>query len=37
LLFSRRVHLPTGTSLAVIAGILAVAIAFSWLRLAPPG
>ena len=33
----RWVHLPTGTSLAVIAGILVVAIAASWLRPAPPG
>jgi len=32
----RWVHLPTGTSLAVIAGILVVAIAVSWLRPAPP-
>jgi tellurite resistance protein TerC len=33
----RWVHLPTGTSLAVIAAILVVAIATSWLRPAPPG
>ena len=33
----RWVHLPTGTSLAVIAAILVVAIAASWLRPAPPG
>ena len=33
----RWVHLPTGTSLSVIAGILVVAIAASWLRRAPSG
>ena len=37
MLLYRWVHLPTGTSLAVIAGILVVAIAVSWLRPAPPG
>jgi tellurite resistance protein TerC len=37
MLLYRWVHLPTGTSLAVIAGILVVAIAASWLRPAPPG
>jgi len=36
MLFYRWVHLPTGTSLAIIGGILAVAIAVSWLRPAPP-
>jgi tellurite resistance protein TerC len=36
MLLYRWVHLPTGTSLAVIAGILVVAIAVSWLRPAPP-
>ena len=37
MLLYRWVHLPTGTSLAVIAGILVVAIAVSWLRAPPPG
>jgi len=37
MLLYRWVHLPTGTSLAVIAGILVLAIAASWLRPAPPG
>ena len=37
MLLYRWVHLPTGTSLAVIAGILVVAILASWLRPAPPG
>ena len=32
MLLYRWVHLPTGTSLAVIAGILVVAIVVSWLR-----
>jgi tellurite resistance protein TerC len=36
MLLYRWVHLPTGISLAVIAGILVVAIAVSWLRPAPP-
>jgi len=35
MLLYRWVHLPTGTSLSVIAGILAVAILASWLRPAP--
>jgi len=37
MLLYKWVHLPTGTSLAVIAGILVVAIAASWLRRAPEG
>jgi tellurite resistance protein TerC len=37
MLLYRWVHLPTGTSLAVIAGILVLAIAASWLRPVPPG
>jgi tellurite resistance protein TerC len=37
MLLYRWVHLPTGTSLAVIAGILVVAILVSWLRPAPTG
>jgi len=36
MLLYRWVHLPTGTSLAVIAGILVVAILVSWLRPSPP-
>ena len=36
MLLYRWVHIPTGLSLAVIAGILAVAIVVSWLRPAPP-
>jgi tellurite resistance protein TerC len=36
MLLYRWVHLPTGTSLSVIAGILVVAIVASWLRPAPP-
>jgi len=36
MLFYRWGHLPTGISLAVIAGILVVAIAVWWLRPAPP-
>ena len=35
MLLYRWVHLPTGTSLAVIAGILAIAILASWLRAVP--
>jgi tellurite resistance protein TerC len=36
MLLYRWVHLPTGTSLAVIAGILLIAILVSWLRPARP-
>ena len=36
MLLYRWVHLPTGTSLAVIAAILVVAILVSWLRPSPP-
>jgi tellurite resistance protein TerC len=35
MLLYRWIHLPTGTSLAVIAGILIIAIVVSWLRPAP--
>jgi TerC family integral membrane protein len=37
MLLYKWVHLPTGTSLAIIAGILAVALLVSWLKPAPSG
>jgi len=36
MLLYRWIHLPTGTSLAVIAGILSIAIVVSWLRRTRP-